>query len=234
MKFIPWLVYEHFILFAHGWTRLICISWTLWFELLRIRRWTHISPWYVLDALPGNPGALLLLSSSFWHLVEMLSRSISFFYSMPTKSLTMPYHLNKGKQSTERRVNSWINYSLGFGSKKTKERLIQLQAQITNGRKSFWLSRKPCLKKRLLPYHQEQILAIYLEAERLLKQKQSQLLVRQFAPHLKRKSSGILLSYDTEPLGNFSTLRVELFLLFCCAWAWVDCFPYLYSVHFIV
>ena len=78
MKFIPWLVYEHFILFAHGWTRLIRISWTLWFELLRIWRWTHISPWYVLDALPWNPGGLLLLSSSFWHLVEILSRSITF------------------------------------------------------------------------------------------------------------------------------------------------------------
>uniref|UniRef100_A0A7C8ZST9 Uncharacterized protein n=2 Tax=Opuntia streptacantha TaxID=393608 RepID=A0A7C8ZST9_OPUST len=48
---------------------------------------------------------LLLLSSSFWHLVEMLSQSISFFYSMPTtKSLTMPYHLNKGKQK-HRKLN---------------------------------------------------------------------------------------------------------------------------------
>ena len=27
----------------------------------------------------------------------------------------------------------------------------QLQAQMTNGRKSFWPSRKPCLKKRQLP-----------------------------------------------------------------------------------
>ena len=107
MKFIPWLVYEHFILFTHGWTRLIRISWTLWFELLRIRRWTHISPWYVLDAPPGNPGGLLLLSSSFWHLVEMLSQSISFFYSMPTKSLTMPYHLNKGKQ--KRKTSEQLN-----------------------------------------------------------------------------------------------------------------------------
>lgn len=96
---------------------------------------------------------------------------------------------------------------------------MKLQAQITNGRKSFWLSRKPCLKKRLLPYHQEQTLAIYLEEELLMKQKQSLLLVRQFAPHLKRKSSGILLYYDTEPKGNFTTLRVELGLLFCCAWA---------------
>lgn len=61
-----------------------------------------------------------------------------------------------------------------------------------------------------MPYHQEQILAIYLEEELLLQQKKSQLLVRQFAPHLKRKSSGILLYYDTEPLGNFTTLRVEL------------------------
>lgn len=60
---------------------------------------------------------------------------------------------------------------------------------------------------------------IYLEEELLLQQKKSQLLVRQFAPHLKRKSSGILLYYDTEPLGNFTTLRVELGLLFCCAWA---------------
>ena len=70
-----------------------------------------------------------------------------------------------------------------------------------------------------MPYHQEQILAIYLEEELLLQQKKSQLLVRQFAPHLKRKSSGILLYYDTEPLGNFTTLRVELGLLFSCAWA---------------
>lgn len=37
---------------------------------------------------------------------------------------------------------------------------LQAQITITNGRKSFWLSRKPCLKKRLLPYHQEKILAI--------------------------------------------------------------------------
>jgi hypothetical protein len=37
------------------------------------------------------------------------------------------------------------------------------------------------------------ILAIYFEEELLLKQKPSQLLVRQFALHLKRKSSGILL-----------------------------------------
>lgn len=86
----------------------------------------------------------------------------------------------------------------------------------------------------LLPYHQEQILAIYLEEELLMKLKQSQLLVRQFAPHLKKKSSGILLYYDTEPLGNSTTFRLELGLLFCCAWAWVDCFPYLYSVHFLV
>lgn len=34
---------------------------------------------------------------------------------------------------------------------------------------------------------------IYFEEELLLKQKPSQLLVRQFALHLKRKSSGILL-----------------------------------------
>lgn len=65
-------------------------------------------------------------------------------------------------------------------------------------------------KSLTMPYHQEQILAIYLEEELLLQQKKSQLLVRQFAPHLKRKSSGILLYYDTEPLGNFTTLRVEL------------------------
>lgn len=74
-------------------------------------------------------------------------------------------------------------------------------------------------KSLTMPYHQEQILAIYLEEELLLQQKKSQLLVRQFAPHLKRKSSGIQLYYDTEPLGNFTTLRVELGLLFCCAWA---------------
>lgn len=74
-------------------------------------------------------------------------------------------------------------------------------------------------KSLTMPYHQELILAIYLEEELLLQQKKSQLLVRQFAPHLKRKSSGILLYYDTEPLGNFTTLRVELGLLFCCAWA---------------
>lgn len=57
-------------------------------------------------------------------------------------------------------------------------------------------------KSLTMPYHQEQILAIYLEEELLLQQKKSLLLVRQFAPHLKRKSSGILLYYDTEPLGE--------------------------------
>jgi len=52
-------------------------------------------------------------------------------------------------------------------------------------------------KSLTMPYHQEQILAIYLEEELILQQKKSLLLVRQFAPHLKRKSSGILLYYDT-------------------------------------
>lgn len=51
---------------------------------------------------------ILLLSSSFWHLVEMLSQSISFFYSMPTKSFTMPYHFNKGKQK-HRKTSEQLN-----------------------------------------------------------------------------------------------------------------------------
>jgi len=72
MKFIPWLVYEHFILFAHGWTRLIRISWTLWFELLRIRRWTHISPWYV----PTRDSCFCLPLSGIWWKCY-LNRSVS-------------------------------------------------------------------------------------------------------------------------------------------------------------
>jgi hypothetical protein len=39
-------------------------------------------------------------------------------------------------------------------------------------------------KSLTMPYHQEQIIAIYLEEELLLQQKKSLLLVRQFAPHL--------------------------------------------------
>ena len=74
---------------------------------------------------------------------------------------------------------------------------------MTNGRKSFWLSRKS--------YHQEKILAIYFEEELLLKQKPSQLLVRQFALHLKRKSSGILL-IDYLPFWDRNNLGKVVFL----------------------
>lgn len=149
MKFIPWLVYEHFILFAHGWTRLIRISWTLWFELLRIRRWTHISPWYVLDAPPGNPGGLLLLSSSFWHLVEMLSQSISFFYSMPTKSLTMPYHLNKVKQK-HRKTSEQLN-QLFPGQRRPSQSRFNYKPRLLMERRASGYRESPAWRKGYCP-----------------------------------------------------------------------------------
>jgi hypothetical protein len=126
------------------------ISWTLWFELLRIRRWTHISPWYVLDAPPGNLGGLLLLSSSFWHLVEMLSQSINLFYSMPTKSFTMPYHLNKGKQK-HRKTSEQLNQLFRGQRRPRKSRFNYKPRLLMEGRASGYRESPAWRNTALLP-----------------------------------------------------------------------------------
>lgn len=108
--------------------------------------------------------------------LPLLSQSISFFYSMPTKSFTMPYHLNKGKQK-HRKLNQ-----LFPGQRRPRKSRFTL---ITNGKKSFWLSRKPCLKKYCPT---TKILAIHLEEELLLKQKQAKANVPG-QPYIAGKSS---------------------------------------------
>lgn len=56
--------------------------------------------------------------------------------------------LHKRNKDLARKRNE-MGDTIGYASQ--RELLAtQLQAQMTNGRKSFWLSRKPCLKKRLL------------------------------------------------------------------------------------
>lgn len=129
---------EDFFHFAHGWTRLIRISWTLWFELLRIRRWTHISPWYVLDAPPGTPASVFLF-------LEMLSQSISFFYSMPTKSFTMPYHLNKGKQK-HRKLNQ-----LFPGQRRPRKSRFNYKPRLLMERRASGYRESPAWRKTALP-----------------------------------------------------------------------------------
>lgn len=94
---------EDFFHFAHGWTRLIRISGTLWFKLLPAMNshFALLCPGCPTRESWGTPPSVFLFLASGGNLI-----SIDHFLLL--KSFTI---FTRESKSTERRVNSWINYS---------------------------------------------------------------------------------------------------------------------------